>query len=102
MVKRHWEKFQPWPEAVYVPVGILAGCVDKGNGLVRVDIGMVPYNDAFILEGWHRCGKVLDGYILRQPGGLFSIGVRYGPNGEDYISCLPDQKRTAEVYDQYS
>lgn len=82
----HWHDVNPWRDSVvYVPLERLAACA--AGGLVReVDGSVVPYDADWILRHWRRCGGQLDAYILPQPSGVHSIGVRYGADGPEYLS----------------
>jgi hypothetical protein len=81
----HWHKHNPWADmVVYVPLPELAEAIAGGN-IQLMDGTIRPYDAAFILEGWRKHDHA-DGYILPQPDGWHSVGVRYGPNPEDYHS----------------
>ena len=88
----HWKN--PWEQAVPVPLDLLASCVAGGN--IRDETGKtVPYDADYILKYWASYGDKLDGYLLQgMPGGHISAGVRFGPEGPDYLSpYIPPEKR---------
>jgi hypothetical protein len=82
----HWHDQNPWRDKiVYVPLERLAECV--AGGTISDHTGAIePYDVAFVLRFWAQGGDKLDGYILPQPGGFHSIGVRYGAEGSQYLS----------------
>lgn len=66
-----WGEFNPWHwEAIYVPVEELAAAL----GHERVPVQ------------WLSHSARLDGYLLRQPGGEYLVGVRYGSDGGEYLT----------------
>jgi hypothetical protein len=83
----HWHQHNPWnDQIVYVPIERLAECCAGGTIL---DVGGVvrPYDVAWLLAHWASCGRdKLDAYILPQPNGLHSLGVRWGAEGSEYFS----------------
>jgi hypothetical protein len=86
-MKQHWHEQNPWRDkVVYVPLERLAECVAGGTVSIGLDGPVVPYDAAFVLARWERTSDRLDGYILPQPGGFHSIGVRYGAEGSQYLS----------------
>ena len=81
----YWHADNPWKDdVVYVPLPDLAQAIAGGVIQLR-DGSIVPYDADFILDGWREHARA-DGYILQQPDGHHSVGVRYGPNPEDYHS----------------
>jgi hypothetical protein len=83
----HWHDQNPWRDQItYVPIERLAECVAHGtigdaDGVVR------PYDVAWLLAHWAQCGRdKLDAYILPQPDGRHSLGVRWGAEGSEYYS----------------
>lgn len=71
----HWHDHNPWADRlVYLPdIDELSACLD-------------PYNPTRHAKGWRKQHKKLDAYILRQPNGEHSCGVRFGKRGESYYS----------------
>lgn len=82
----HWHDFNPWASTiVYIPsLEELAECV--AGGTVSTQSGIKPYTVEYVVASWRRAGKKLDAYILPQPEGKHSIGVRYGAEGSQYLS----------------
>lgn len=82
----HWHDHNPWADRlIYVPdLEELAACVAGGS--VDTIHGVKPYTVEYVVNGWRQYGKRLDAYILPQPDGRHSIGIRYGANGEEYLS----------------
>jgi hypothetical protein len=84
----HWHDVNPWrDQIVYVPIERLAECV-AGGTIFDSRIGKaVPYDVAWLLAHWGQGGRDrLDAYILPQPDGRHSIGVRWGADGPEYYS----------------
>lgn len=83
-MKLHWHKANPWADAiVYVPAEELAEAI-AGGTIITLN-GVKPYEAAAILQRWKRHKKI-DAYILPQPSGQHSVGVRYGSEGSQYYS----------------
>jgi hypothetical protein len=82
----HWHDCNPWADlVVYVPATELAEAIAGGTTRLGIDGPVVPYDAKFILERWQRHEKI-DAYILPQPHGQHSVGVRYGSEGSQYYS----------------
>jgi hypothetical protein len=83
---KHWDAFNPWRDCiVYVPIERLAECSAGGN--ISTQEGVVPLTVEWLLKHWAQCGRdKLDAYILPQPHGRHSLGVRYGLEGSEYYS----------------
>ena len=94
----YWHQYNPWADRiVYVPLVELAHCAAGGN--VTLPNGeTVPHDFERVLSHWRQCGREkLDGYILPQPSGDHSLGVRYGKRGEQYYSphnANPEKRAT--------
>ena len=83
----HWHEQNPWRDQItYVPLERLAECVAGGTVRIGIDGPVQPYDAAFVLQRWTQTSEKLDGYILPQPDGRHSIGVRYGAEGSQYYS----------------
>lgn len=82
----YWHQANPWAsELVYVPLVELAHCA--AGGTVDARGVLKPFDFECVLQHWRQCGRIkLDGYILPQPSGDHSIGVRYGAKAEMYYS----------------
>lgn len=83
----HWHDANPWrDDIVYVPIERLAECV-AGGTIREIDGSVVPYDVARVLRHFGQVGRrKLDAYILPQPDGFHSLGVRYGAAGSEYYS----------------
>lgn len=75
----HWHAVNPWRDCVvYVPIERLAECIAGGTR------GETKGKD-WLLAHWRTYGKRLDAYVL-QGKSPHSIGVRYGAEGNQYLS----------------
>jgi hypothetical protein len=83
----HWHEHNPWADlVVYVPIERLAECV-AGGTVREVDGSVVAYDVARVLKHFRQGERSkLDAYILPQPSGSHSLGVRYGAEGSQYYS----------------
>lgn len=97
-----WHDDNPWrDDVVYVTLEELAECVDKGNGLVRLpDDVAVSYDNRWLMNHWQLASNALDAYILPQPSGDHSIGVRWGSLGSQYFSPMAHKERTQALLDK--
>lgn len=85
-MKQHWHEYNPWAaDIIYVRLDELAAVCGYSW----------PAEET--LEHWHQYGEELDAYILPQPSGMHSIGVRFGPRGEDYLSPYADQEKLKKL-----
>lgn len=104
MTAAQWDRFNPWRDRlVYVPIEILVHCCTGGSITSLTGFGTkitVPNDANFILAQWHdyrfRYGAI-DGYILPQPDGNHSIGIRYGEEGSQYLSPYNANPELTEV-----
>lgn len=98
--KPHWPN--PWPDVVYVPIEELAEC-HAGLGQRYGDVDGKSYilTKERVLEHWRRAGEKLDAYILPQPSGFHSIGIRYGSEGPDYLSPLGECSKVTALLGKY-
>ena len=104
MTTPHWHEQNPWrDQIVYVPIERLAECV-AGGTILDADGVVRPYDVPWLLAHWAQCGRdKLDAYILPQPHGRHSIGVRYGADGPDYFSPHnAHPEKTAALLAEYS
>ena len=79
----HWTN--PWIEAIPVPAEELAQAL--AGGTIVVGDRKFAMTASFLLGSWLGNGNKIDAYIL--PGkslGFYSVGVRYGDGGGDYLS----------------
>ncbi len=96
----HW--INPWADAVPVAIEDLANCHEGLGGYYST---MTPgerilMSQERILEHWRKAGDKLDAYILPQPNGWHSIGVRYGNRGQDYLSPPANLIRTRALLER--
>jgi len=83
----HWHNENPWKDhVVYVTLEELAECIAGGTITFFPSRQTAPLDVEYCLNRWHERGDKLDAYILPSPSGFHSVGVRYGPAGEDYFS----------------
>ncbi len=77
----HWHDYNPWADMlVYLPdLDELSACLDPADPLRQKNIWMHGQK----LRGR---GERLDAYILPQPSGWHSCGIRYGADGSEYYS----------------
>jgi hypothetical protein len=93
----HWHRQNPWRDQItYVPIERLAACV-AGGTILDADGVVRRYSVAWLLAHWAQAGRDrLDAYILPQPDGRHSLGIRYGAEGSEYFSphnAHPDKTR---------
>lgn len=84
----HWHDQNPWKDKImYVPIPELAECVVSVGKLVRLPQGELTMCDRdFVLQHWAQHGPKLDGYIFIRGSILATAGVRFGPEGHEYLS----------------
>lgn len=83
--KAYWHSSNPWKdELIYVPIEELAACVVFIDRPIQTKDGPVTASLQFVLDMWRSHGSKLDAYILT--GRTFTAGVRFGPDGPDYLS----------------
>jgi len=101
----------PWKEAISVPIEELAEChAGLGQPYRYVDTQRIQFADKSttylltkenVLEHWKDVGDRLDAYILPQPSGFHSIGIRYGAKDHEYLSPLGDKEKVQALLDKY-
>jgi hypothetical protein len=96
----HWHEQNPWKDRVlYVPLAELAECMLAFDKPIQTSNGIVTCDLQFILDHWRQHGDKLDAYVLT--GKTFTAGVRFGPEGEHYISpgfTLPKLWKLVQKY----
>jgi len=98
--KPHWPN--PWNGVVYVPIEELAEChMGLGQRYEDVDGSTFIMTKERILQWWRGAGEKLDAYILPQPSGFHSIGIRYGADGPEYLSPAGDKDKVAALLKKY-
>jgi len=99
----HWDQYNPWREkVVYVPLEELADALADGSSIELQDGSIVEYTAELMLEHWRQNSYELDAYILPGQALGYSVGVRYGSHGAEYLSLyVRDQSRIEELYRRY-
>lgn len=99
----HWDQYNPWREkVVYVPLEELADALADGSSIELQDGSIVEYTAELMLEHWRQNSYELDAYILPGQALGYSVGVRYGSHGAEYLSLyVRDQSRIEELYQRY-
>jgi hypothetical protein len=96
----HWTN--PWNDAIPVTLLELAAChYGLGKPCGALDGSSVILTIDHILAHWRQYGNKLDAYILPQPNGWHSIGVRYGNEGQQYLSPAGDRERVTALLNHY-
>lgn len=104
LVMAYWDEYNPWREKiVYVPLEELAEALADGSNIQLTDGSVVEYTPELMIEHWQQYSYNLDAYILPgQPLG-FSMGVRYGSHGPEYLSLhVRDQGKIEALYAKYA
>lgn len=84
---QHWHDSNPWADAiVYVPIEELAAALAGGKVQIGKDGPIVDQTPERLLAQWRSYGDRLDAYILPCPDGRCSTGIRYGADGNEYLS----------------
>lgn len=93
----------PWADViVYVTLEELAECFGGlGQSCGRSDGSSFIWTKELVLAHWRTAGKRLDPYILPQPNGWHSIGIRYGSKGSQYLSPMGDDKKVTALLKKY-
>ena len=94
----HWPN--PWPEAVPVSLETIADLV-AGGAIRQPDGSIVLYDAAYALAYFKSMGAKLDPYLL-SGGGRIQAGVRYGAEGNEYISPYLPLERQGEARAAYT
>lgn len=80
----HWHDFNPWAtHLIYVPSIAEAKDAQYENYV------------------FHYYGVAVDAYILAQPSGQHSLGIRYGKEPEDYLSPPIAQDKAEQLIKKY-
>lgn len=100
MKKPHWTN--SWNDVVYVPIEELAECAHGiGERWGDVDGTFFIMTEERMLAHWKEAGEKLDAYILPQPSGFHSIGIRYGEDGPDYLSPMGNKSKVEALLQKY-
>lgn len=100
--KPHWHEHNPWRDrCVYVPIAELAACLWYLGQLRRRSDGTqdVLTVDVLVHE-WAGAGPV-DAYVLRQPSGWHSGGIRFGAAPDAYLSPYFDNRKLEALLQKY-
>jgi hypothetical protein len=99
----YWDQYNPWRErAVYVPIEELAEALADGSNVKLSDGTVAEYTAEFILEHCQQYSLNLDAYILPSDVLGYSVGVRYGSHGPEYLSLYArDKSKIEELYARY-
>ena len=82
----HWHFNNPWAQKLtYVRVEDL--------------LAVLPDHYEETLTAY---GCEIDAYLLPQPGGRFSAGLRYGSRPEQYLSPYVDDRKAAHLFHEYT
>lgn len=97
----HWKN--PWnDDVVYVPIeelvkcaaGIGESCKDKnGSSFIMTE--------EIMLKHWRQGKDKLDAYILPCTSGYHCIGIRYGNNGNEYLSPMGNKDKVEALLQKY-
>ena len=83
--KPHWDAYNPWRDhLIYVSIEDLAECYLPMTGPDLLIPQIESWNMIEAIANWTQYGTELDAYILTGP--VLAAGVRYGPEGEHYLS----------------
>lgn len=91
----------PWEDAIPVTLEELAECHAGLDQLCGSANGSFLLTKENVLEHWRSRGDKLDAYILPQPSGYHSIGIRYGAKGSEYLSPAGDKEKVQNLLDKY-
>jgi hypothetical protein len=100
----HWDQYNPWRDKiVYVPPEELAEALADGSQVRLPDGSVVEYTAELMLEHWRQNSYEIDAYLLPgQPLG-FSVGIRYGSHGSEYLSpYVRDQSKIEALHARYA
>jgi len=96
----HW--VNPWENAIPVPIEELAECHANLGGIYRNQFNKADWlTKEAVLEHWNSAGDKLDAYILPQPSGFHSIGIRYGARDSEYLSPMGDKEKVQALLNKY-
>lgn len=88
----YWHDVNPWRDKiVYVTLEDLAGCLKHLGAPIRLFDGTTVIQTVeWLVSEWRRNGDKLDAYVLPQPSGQHSGGIRYGAKPAEYLSPYCD------------
>lgn len=86
----YWHDHNPWKDdVVYISPA-------EADGLLQE----VYMDDTYWMEVFLRHDGIIDAYLLPQPGGRFSFGIRYGKDGPEYLSPYCRDETAQKIYDR--
>ncbi len=95
----HW--VNPWEDAIPVSIEELAECHAGLGQFYGSASGSFKLTQVSVLEHWKNAGDKLDAYILPCSSGYHCIGIRYGAEGQDYLSPAGDKEKVQALLDKY-
>jgi len=97
----YWHEHNPWKDRlVYVPAEELVECCAViGNEVRNLNGEIFVATAESILKRWSLYGDKLDAYIL--PFTADSGGIRYGPEGDEYLSPSLDYLKLKSLLMKY-
>ena len=102
IMKTYWTN--PWTDIISVPLNELAEALAH-SGLCRMPDGTHELMNAnHYIRGWSEYGDKLDAYIIKpyETDYGFSVGVRYGNEGNQYLSPhARDTEKMNVLYQKY-
>lgn len=99
-LKPHWPN--PY-NVVYVPIEELVDCAyGIGERFRDNNENSFIMTRERMLEHWRRAGDKLDAYILPQPSGMHSIGIRYGERDYEYLSPMGKREAVTALLRKYT
>lgn len=106
-MKLYWHQHNPWADSVvYVPIEELAMCQHGLGETIQIqstdDTSEYKiYTIDMVLDHWRYHGNQVDAYILPQPSGHHDMGIRFGPDGPNYLSPHPVKDKLQLLLDRY-
>lgn len=87
----HWHDHNPWADRlIYLPdLEELSACLDSANPTRHLD-------------RWLNEHSKLDAYLIRNPNGFHSCGLRYGPEEDQYLSPQINEYLAELLMSKYS
>lgn len=83
-METYWHEWNPWNDSglIYIPIELCAALCNYSRS----------WSDEETVTHWRQYGDKLDCYILPQPSGMHSLGVRFGKEGHEYLSPYGNHK----------
>ena len=81
----YWHEYNPWAnDIIYIPLETAA------------ELCSYSWPSYETLWHWKQYSDKLDAYILPQPSGDHSVGVRYGKEGNEYLSPYANSVKVSQ------